>query len=46
PPLSSIREVSLKIAEAVAEYWYEQGFATVPKPENMIQYLRELMYSP
>ncbi|KAG7385485.1 Malic enzyme [Phytophthora pseudosyringae] len=46
PPLSSIREVSLKIAEAVAEYGYEQGFATVPKPENMAQYLRDFMYNP
>ncbi|KUF76588.1 Malic enzyme [Phytophthora nicotianae] len=46
PPLSNIREVSLKIAEAVAEYGYEQGFATVPKPENMAQYLHDFMYNP
>ncbi|KAL3660157.1 NADP-dependent malic enzyme [Phytophthora oleae] len=46
PPLSNIREVSLKIAEAVAEYGYEQGFATVSKPENMPQYLRDFMYNP
>eukprot|EP00644_Phytophthora_capsici_P008491 jgi/Phyca11/566063/estExt2_Genewise1.C_PHYCAscaffold_200070 len=46
PPLSNIREVSLKIAEAVAEYGYEQGFATVPKPENMTRYLRDFMYKP
>ncbi|KAG2862448.1 hypothetical protein PC113_g6310 [Phytophthora cactorum] len=43
PQLSSIQEVSLKIAEAVAEYGYEQGFATVPKPENMTQYLRDFI---
>ncbi|KAH7460399.1 NADP-dependent malic enzyme, chloroplastic [Phytophthora ramorum] len=46
PPLSNIREVSLKIAEAVAEYGYEQGFATVPKPEDLTQYLRDFMYNP
>ncbi|KAG7398953.1 Malic enzyme [Phytophthora boehmeriae] len=46
PPLSTIRDVSLKIAEAVAEYGYEQGFATVPKPVNLTQYLSEFMYSP
>ncbi|KAL4157687.1 hypothetical protein PRNP1_006704 [Phytophthora ramorum] len=46
PPLSTIRNVSLKIAEAVAEYAYEKGFATVPKPENLTQFLSEFMYNP
>ncbi|ETK94316.1 hypothetical protein F441_02668 [Phytophthora nicotianae CJ01A1] len=46
PPLSNIRSVSLKIAEAVAEYGYEQGFAKVPRPENLTQYLADFMYNP
>ncbi|KAF4028829.1 Malic enzyme NAD binding domain [Phytophthora infestans] len=46
PPLSNIRSVSLKIAEAVAEYGYEQGFAKVPRPEKLTQYLADFMYNP
>uniref|UniRef100_M4BDU6 Malic enzyme n=1 Tax=Hyaloperonospora arabidopsidis (strain Emoy2) TaxID=559515 RepID=M4BDU6_HYAAE len=46
PPLSMIRKVSLKIAEAVAEYGYEKGFATIPKPENLTQFLSDFMYNP
>ncbi|RLN60823.1 hypothetical protein BBP00_00005758 [Phytophthora kernoviae] len=46
PPLSTIRNVSLKIAEAVCEYAYEMGYATVPKPENLTQFLSEFMYNP
>ncbi|CAI5741910.1 unnamed protein product [Peronospora destructor] len=46
PPLSTIRNVSLKIAEAVAEYGYENSFATVPKPENLTQFLTDFMYNP
>ncbi|CAH0522464.1 unnamed protein product [Peronospora belbahrii] len=46
PPLSSIRNVSLKIAEAVAEYGYKKKFATVPKPENLTQFLSNFMYNP
>jgi malate dehydrogenase (oxaloacetate-decarboxylating)(NADP+) len=46
PPLSTIRNVSLKIAEAVAEYAYEKGYASVPKPENLTKFLSEFMYNP
>jgi malate dehydrogenase (oxaloacetate-decarboxylating)(NADP+) len=46
PPLSKIREVSLKIAEAVAEVAYEKGLASKPKPENIGEYLKSLMYEP
>ncbi|KAG7385481.1 Malic enzyme [Phytophthora pseudosyringae] len=46
PPLSTIRHVSLKIAEAVAEYAYEKGYASVPKPDNLAQFLADFMYNP
>lgn len=61
PPLSSIREVSLKIAVAVADYVrlinshqltpnlfqaYMNGFTTVPKPENLEDHCRSIMYCP
>ncbi|KAI9911151.1 hypothetical protein PsorP6_009689 [Peronosclerospora sorghi] len=46
PPLANIRNVSLQIAVAVAEYGYEKGYATVPRPQNLTQYLRDFMYNP
>ncbi|RLN73491.1 hypothetical protein BBJ28_00010380 [Nothophytophthora sp. Chile5] len=52
PPLSTIRDVSLKIGVAVAEYvrgclslGYAQGYATVPKPADLTKFLRDFMYS-
>ncbi|OQR86392.1 NADP-dependent malic enzyme [Achlya hypogyna] len=46
PPLSKIREVSLYIAAAVAEYGFKQGFATVPEPESWTALCQEAMYTP
>ncbi|DBA00875.1 TPA: hypothetical protein N0F65_008518 [Lagenidium giganteum] len=54
PPLSNIRDVSLKIAVAVAEYvspmlelqGYEKGYATVPKPADLTAFIRSSMYNP
>ncbi|CAI5720622.1 unnamed protein product [Hyaloperonospora brassicae] len=46
PPLSRIREVSLKIAEATAEYGFKRGLATVSKPDDIVQYLRDFTYKP
>lgn len=47
PALSDIREISLKIAEAVIEYAYENNIAQLtPKPDNIIQELKEYMYDP
>ena len=46
PPLSKIREVSLKIAEAVVEVAYEKGLASKPKPDNIGEYLKSIMYEP
>ncbi|OQS05605.1 NADP-dependent malic enzyme [Thraustotheca clavata] len=46
PPLSKIRDVSLKIAAAVAEYGFEQGYATIEKPESWTELCQAAMYSP
>ena len=46
PPLTRIREVSLVIAEAVAEVAYELGLAAIPRPEDLGAHIRSLMYVP
>jgi malate dehydrogenase (oxaloacetate-decarboxylating)(NADP+) len=46
PPLTSIREVSLSIAVAVAGVAWESGLATKPQPEDVTAYVRCLMYEP
>jgi len=46
PPLTRIREVSVDIAEAVAEVAYKRGLATKSKPENLAEYIRSLMFVP
>ncbi len=46
PPLAKIREVSVKVAAAVAEVAYEAGLATKPRPEDLAAYIKSLMYEP
>ena len=46
PPLAHIREVSARIAAAVAEVAYAQGFAAVPRPEDLLAFMKEQMYEP
>jgi malate dehydrogenase (oxaloacetate-decarboxylating)(NADP+) len=46
PPLSKIREVSAKIATAVAAVAYQQGLATVPEPEDLPTMVQAQMYEP
>jgi malate dehydrogenase (oxaloacetate-decarboxylating)(NADP+) len=46
PPLPAIREVSARIAAAVAGVAYRQGLATVPEPADLLPYVRSLMYVP
>jgi len=46
PSLTRIREVSAAIATAIAEVAYKRGFATKPKPEDLPEYIRSLMYEP
>jgi malate dehydrogenase (oxaloacetate-decarboxylating)(NADP+) len=46
PPLSQIREVSARIADAVAEKAYDEGLARLPRPEDLPGYIRAQMYDP
>ncbi|XP_010785870.1 NADP-dependent malic enzyme, mitochondrial-like [Notothenia coriiceps] len=46
PPLSSIREVSLKLAVKIIEYAYKHNMATLyPEPSNKKAYVHSLTYS-
>jgi malic enzyme len=46
PPLSKIREVSVKIAAALAEYCYSKGAAAMyPEPANKEEFIRGYLYS-
>jgi malate dehydrogenase (oxaloacetate-decarboxylating)(NADP+) len=46
PPLARIREVSAAIAAAVAEVAYQRDLATRPKPDDLLAYIKSLMYEP
>ncbi|RHY91359.1 hypothetical protein DYB35_007910 [Aphanomyces astaci] len=46
PPLSSIRQVSVEIAAAVAEYGFKQGYATVEAPASWVDHCKAAMYNP
>ena len=46
PPLSDIREVSLHIAVAVAETAYKSGIAQAERPDDLIGYIKDMMYVP
>lgn len=46
PPLSNIRSLSLSIAVALAEAAYEQGLASVPRPDNLEIAIADYMYDP
>ena len=46
PALSEIRNVSKRIALAVALEVYNSDLASQPRPENLEQHIKEIMYSP
>ena len=46
PPLTHVRTVSARIAEAVAEIAYERGLATEPRPADLAETVRASMYQP
>jgi malate dehydrogenase (oxaloacetate-decarboxylating)(NADP+) len=46
PPLTKIREVSLKIATAVAECAYAAGLARAPRPDDIEADVRDRMFQP
>jgi len=46
PSLKRIREVSVKIAIAVAHLAFEKGLATVERPENLVEFVNAMVYEP
>lgn len=46
PPLSRVREVSARIATAVAEIAYERKLAGTTRPADLAAYIRGQMYDP
>lgn len=46
PSLARIRSISLAIATAVAERAYEQQLAAEPRPRNLEQAIKDMMYDP
>lgn len=46
PPLSKVRDVSAKIATAVAEVAYQRSLAGIPRPADLEAYMRSQMYDP
>lgn len=46
PPLPDIREISLNIAEAVAEHAYSTGLAKRPRPDHLKQSIADYMFDP
>ena len=46
PPLSAVREVSVKIGAAVAKYAYDSGLAGNERPDDIEAAVRSFMYSP
>ena len=46
PPLARVREISARIAAAVAEVAFARGLAGVPRPEDPLAFVRSKMYEP
>ena len=44
--LPRIREVSLAVAVAVAEVAYSNGLASKPRPDDLLEHIRSLMFEP
>ena len=46
PPLDRIRESSIIVATAIVEYFFEEGLATVPKPDDVGEFVRSKAWLP
>ena len=46
PPLAQVRDVSTKLAVAVAEVAFSQGHAGIERPADLLAHVRSCMYDP
>jgi len=46
PPLAQVRDVSMKLAVAVAEVAFRQGHAAIERPADLLAHVRSCMYDP
>ena len=46
PPLAQVRDVSMKLAVAVAEVAFRQGHAGIERPADLLAHVRSCMYDP
>jgi len=46
PPLKVIRDVSARIAAAVASVAYRNGLARMPQPPDLLEFVKAQMYEP
>jgi malate dehydrogenase (oxaloacetate-decarboxylating)(NADP+) len=46
PPLAGVREVSARIAVAVAEIAFRDGLAQIDRPEDLVELVHHEMYDP
>ena len=46
PPLAGVREVSARIAAAVAEVAFERDLAAIDRPDDVLAFVRHQMYDP
>lgn len=46
PPLARVRDISARIAAAVAEVAFTRELAGVPRPENALEFVKSKMYEP
>jgi malate dehydrogenase (oxaloacetate-decarboxylating)(NADP+) len=46
PDLTSIRDISARIAEAVSDVAFEQGMAGIERPTDLLGYIKQRMYAP
>jgi len=46
PPLHSVRDVSARIAAAVAEVAFRENLATIERPADLQAFVRAAMYDP
>ena len=46
PPQSRIYDASMHVAASVAEYIFDNGLARIERPQNLIEHIKVVAYSP